>query len=64
MGRWALHKCIEDYLRWRRAGLAAVRIAGERRRCSCGRGFIAEIKQAIGIDALAATDSERAHRKA
>src|SRR4030081_3800451 len=27
VGRWALRKAIEDYLRWRTAGLAAVRIA-------------------------------------
>ena len=27
VGRWALRKAIEEYLRWRTAGLAAVRIA-------------------------------------
>jgi diguanylate cyclase (GGDEF)-like protein len=27
VGRWALRKAVEDYLRWRAAGLAAVRIA-------------------------------------
>src|SRR5256885_745697 len=27
VGRWALHKAIEDYLRWRATGLTAARIA-------------------------------------
>ncbi len=27
VGRWALRKAVEDYLRWRNAGLHAVRIA-------------------------------------
>jgi diguanylate cyclase (GGDEF)-like protein/PAS domain S-box-containing protein len=59
VGRWALRKAIEDYLRWRTAGLAAVRIAVnvsplQLRNCR----FIAEIKQAIGIDAHAAAGLE------
>ena len=27
VGRWALHQAIKEYLRWRAAGLPAVRIA-------------------------------------
>ena len=27
LGRWAVRKATEDYLRWRSAGLAAVRVA-------------------------------------
>jgi diguanylate cyclase (GGDEF)-like protein len=59
VGRWAMRKAIDDYLRWRNAGLPAVRIAVNvsalqlRDRC-----FIAEVKQAIGIDARAAAGLE------
>ncbi len=54
VGRWALRKAIEDYLRWRRAGLAAVRIAVNVSPLQLRhRGFIAEIEQVIGIDARA-----------
>ena len=54
VGRWALKKAIEDYLRWRAAGLAAVRIAVNVSPLQLrNRGFIAEIGQAIGIDAHA-----------
>jgi diguanylate cyclase (GGDEF)-like protein len=59
VGRWALHKAIEDYLRWRTAGLAAVRIAVNVSPLQLrNRGFIAEIRQAIGIDAHAAAGLE------
>ena len=59
VGRWALHKAIEDYLRWRAAGLAAVRIAVNVSPMQLRhRGFIAEIEQAIGIDAQAAAGLE------
>jgi hypothetical protein len=55
VGRWALRKAIEEYLRWRTAGLAAVRIAVNVSPLQLrNRGFIAEIDQAIGIDAHAA----------
>jgi diguanylate cyclase (GGDEF)-like protein/PAS domain S-box-containing protein len=55
VGRWALRKAIQDYLRWRAAGLAAVRIAVNVSPMQLRhRGFIAEIEQAIGIDAHAA----------
>ncbi len=59
VGRWALKKAIADYLRWRAAGLAAVRIAVNVSPLQLrNRGFIAEIEQAIGIDANAAAGLE------
>jgi len=59
VGRWALRKAIEDYLRWRSAGLAAVRIAVNVSPLQLRNpGFIAEIRQAIGIDAHAAAGLE------
>jgi EAL domain-containing protein (putative c-di-GMP-specific phosphodiesterase class I) len=59
VGRWALRKAIEDYLRWRNAGLAAVRIAVNVSPLQLrNRGFIAEIKEVIGIDAHAAAGLE------
>jgi diguanylate cyclase (GGDEF)-like protein/PAS domain S-box-containing protein len=59
VGRWALSKAIEDYLRWRTTGLAAVRIAVNVSPLQLrNRGFIAEIEQAIGIDAQAAPGLE------
>jgi len=59
VGRWALRKAIEDYLRWRAAGLTAVRIAVNVSPLQLrNRGFIAEIRQAIGIDAHAAAGLE------
>ncbi|HMH18346.1 MAG TPA: EAL domain-containing protein [Burkholderiales bacterium] len=59
VGRWALHKAIADYLRWRIAGLAAVRIAVNVSPLQLrNRGFIDEIEQVIGIDANAAAGLE------
>jgi diguanylate cyclase (GGDEF)-like protein len=59
VGRWALRKAIEDYLRWRAAGLAAVRIAVNVSPLQLRhRGFIAEIEQVIGINAHAAAGLE------
>jgi diguanylate cyclase (GGDEF)-like protein/PAS domain S-box-containing protein len=59
VGRWALRQAIADYLRWRAAGLAAVRIAVNVSPLQLRhRGFIAEIRQAIGIDAHAAAGLE------
>jgi diguanylate cyclase (GGDEF)-like protein/PAS domain S-box-containing protein len=54
VGRWALRKAVEDYLRWRAAGLLAVRIAVNVSPLQLrNRGFVAEIAQVIGVDALA-----------
>src|SRR5204863_10147883 len=59
VGRWAMRKAIEDYLRWRVAGLPAVRIAVNVSPLQLrNRGFIAEIEQALGIDADAAAGLE------
>jgi diguanylate cyclase (GGDEF)-like protein len=59
VGRWALRQAIKDYLRWRAAGLSAVRIAVNVSPLQLrNRGFIDEIRQAIGVDALAAAGLE------
>jgi len=59
VGRWALHQAIEDYLRWRTAGLAAVRIAVNVSPLQLrNRGFIDEIEHAVAIDAHAAAGLE------
>jgi diguanylate cyclase (GGDEF)-like protein len=51
VGRWALRKASEDYLRWRTGGLAAVRIAVNVSPLQFrNSGFIAEIEQVIGVD--------------
>ena len=43
VGRWALRQAVEDYRRWRSAGLAAVRIAVNVSPLQLrNRGFIAE----------------------
>jgi diguanylate cyclase (GGDEF)-like protein/PAS domain S-box-containing protein len=55
VGRWALCKAIEEYLRWRAADLPAVRVAVNVSPLQLRhRGFIAEIEQVIGIDPFAA----------
>ena len=44
VGRWALRNALEDYLRWRSAGLPAVRIAVNVSPLQLrSRGFIDEI---------------------
>ncbi|MCM2308609.1 MAG: EAL domain-containing protein [Sulfuritalea sp.] len=59
VGRWVLRQAIADYLRWRAAGLPAVRIAVNVSPLQLRqRGFVAEIEQAIGIDARAAAGLE------
>ena len=59
VGRWALRKAIEDYLRWCSAGLAAVRIAvNVSPRQLRHRGFLDEIRAAIDIDPHAAAGLE------
>jgi diguanylate cyclase (GGDEF)-like protein/PAS domain S-box-containing protein len=55
VGRWALRKAIEDNLRWRAAGLAAVRVAVNVSALQLhNRNFVREIEHAIAIDPLAA----------
>jgi diguanylate cyclase (GGDEF)-like protein/PAS domain S-box-containing protein len=59
VGRWALRKAVAEYLRWRDAGLPAVRIAVNVSALQLRhRAFITEIEQAIGIDAHAAAGLE------
>jgi diguanylate cyclase (GGDEF)-like protein/PAS domain S-box-containing protein len=51
VGRWALRKAIEDYVRWRSTGLAAVRVAVNVSPLQLRRpNFIAETKRKIDID--------------
>jgi len=51
VGRWALRRAIEDSLRWRAAGLPAVRVAVNVSPLQLrNRGFIEEIKQVISVD--------------
>jgi len=55
----ALRKAIEDHLRWRNAGLPAMRIAVNVSPLQLRhRTFVSEIKGAIGIDAHAAAGLE------
>jgi diguanylate cyclase (GGDEF)-like protein/PAS domain S-box-containing protein len=55
VGRWALRQAADDHLRWRAAGLPAVRIAVNVSPLQLrNRGFINEIRQVIGNDARAA----------
>ena len=59
VGRWAVHKAIEDYLNWTRAGLAAVRVAvNVSPQQLRHRDFVADIKLAVGIDPAAAAGLE------
>lgn len=59
VGRWALRKAVEDYLRWRRTGLNAVRIAVNVSPLQLrSHSFIAELEQVIGMDAQAAAGLE------
>ncbi len=59
VGRWALRQSLKDYLRWRAAGLHAVRIAVNVSPLQLRHpGFIALIEQAVAIDAHAAEGLE------
>jgi diguanylate cyclase (GGDEF)-like protein len=59
VGRWALAKAIEDYQRWRRAGLPAVRISVNVSPLQLrSRSFVAEIQKAISIAPNAASGLE------
>ncbi len=59
VGRWALHQALADNLRWRTAGLAPVRIAVNVSPLQLRhRGFIGEIRQAIGGDPQTAAGLE------
>jgi diguanylate cyclase (GGDEF)-like protein/PAS domain S-box-containing protein len=59
VGRWAMRKAIEDYLRWRDAGPATVRIAVNVSPLQLrNRSFLAEIERATSVDAQAAAGLE------
>jgi diguanylate cyclase (GGDEF)-like protein/PAS domain S-box-containing protein len=59
VGRWALRKAIEDHLRWRAAGWAAVRVSVNVSALQLrNRNFGREIEQAIGADPFAAAGLE------
>ncbi|WP_457391010.1 EAL domain-containing protein [Roseateles sp. P5_E1] len=59
VGRWALRSAVSDYLRWRRDGFSAVRIAVNVSPLQLrNRDFIAEVEQAISIDPQAAAGLE------
>jgi EAL domain-containing protein (putative c-di-GMP-specific phosphodiesterase class I) len=54
VGRWVKRKAIEEYLRWRTAGLAAVRVSVNVSPVQLRhRDFIADIAHTVGIDARA-----------
>jgi EAL domain-containing protein (putative c-di-GMP-specific phosphodiesterase class I) len=55
VGRWVLRKAVEDHLRWRNAGLTAVRIAVNVSQLQLrSRGFIDEVNEAIGVEGASA----------
>ncbi|MDD5333235.1 MAG: EAL domain-containing protein [Rhodoferax sp.] len=59
VGRWALRQAVKDYQRWRAAGLSAVRIAVNVSSLQLrNRAFVAEVRQAIGIDPQTAAGLE------
>jgi diguanylate cyclase (GGDEF)-like protein/PAS domain S-box-containing protein len=59
VGRWALQQALQDYLRWRNAGLPAVRIAVNVSPLQLrNRGFFAEIERVLGVDTASAAGLE------
>jgi diguanylate cyclase (GGDEF)-like protein/PAS domain S-box-containing protein len=59
VGRWALRRALDDYLRWRASGLTAVRIAVNVSALQLhDRNFVREIEQAIAIAPPAAAGLE------
>jgi diguanylate cyclase (GGDEF)-like protein/PAS domain S-box-containing protein len=59
VGRWAMRNAIQDYLRWRAAGLAAVRLSVNVSPLQLrNHGFIAEIEREIGVDPQASAGLE------
>jgi diguanylate cyclase (GGDEF)-like protein len=52
VGRWALRKAVDDYQRWRKMGLPAVRIAVNVSPLQLrNQNFVAEIQQAVSVAA-------------
>jgi diguanylate cyclase (GGDEF)-like protein/PAS domain S-box-containing protein len=59
VGRWALHRALKDYLRWRSSGLSPVRIAVNVSALQLrSRSFIGDVKQALAVDAAAGSGLE------
>jgi len=59
VGRWALRTAIADYQRWRRAGLAPVRIAVNVSPLQLRNpAFVSHLREAIAVDATAAAGIE------
>lgn len=59
VGRWALGKALEDYLRWTRSGLSAVRVAVNVSPLQLrSRNFISDIQGQISVDKKAANALE------
>jgi diguanylate cyclase (GGDEF)-like protein len=59
VGRWALNQAMDDYLRWRSAGLSVVRIAVNLSPPQLRhRDFVAEVRRIVGVDANAAAGLE------
>ena len=59
VGRWALRQAIADCRRWRDAGLPAVRIAVNVSPLQLrSRGFVDDVRHAVGIDSHAAAGLE------
>jgi diguanylate cyclase (GGDEF)-like protein len=59
VGRWALHRAMQDYQHWRSAGLPAVRISVNVSALQLrNRNFVADIGEAISITAGAAAGLE------
>ncbi len=51
VGQWAMRKAAEDYLRWRAAGLAAVRVSVNVSPLQLRqRDFVAEVERTVGMD--------------
>jgi len=59
VGRWALHRAMQDFQRWRSTGLPAVRISVNVSALQLrNRGFVADIEEAISITPGAAAGLE------
>jgi EAL domain-containing protein (putative c-di-GMP-specific phosphodiesterase class I) len=59
VGRWVLRKVLEDHLRWRNAGLPAIRIAANVSALQLrSRSFLEELRQILHTDAHAAAGLE------
>ena len=59
VGRWVLRKAVEDYLRWRSAGLGAVCIAVNVSPLQLrNQRFVREIEQVVAVDPRAAAGLE------